>query len=457
MAKLTAEERETISRAAHNELCRRSYVDYLRLVTHDTYIPAKFHGVICTKLEAVERGELKRLIVNLPPQHGKSATISDHFPSWYLGKHPSEHIICIAYGDDLAYRFGKSNRAAVEEYGGLFNVELSTDKAEMKNWETDSGGGMISTGIGGSITGHGAQIVIIDDPIKNRAEANSETYRKKIIEEYRSTIRTRLSPDGAIIVVMTRWHEADLCAWLMEQDKWELLSFPALAEEHDQLNRKLGAPLWPEFGYTAAHYAQIKKDLGSAVFAGLYQQRPAPQEGQLIMRAWIKTIDKIPDDVGSWTISVDATFSGGADPDYVSIQAWCASGANRYLADQIRRKMGLRETIEAIREMNQRWPDTYRVLIENKANGSAIIEVLTVEIQGIIPINPKSDKVTRLQAVSPQFEAGNIFILKAEWSDDYIHELTVFPAGKHDDQVDATTQALTDMRNCTDTFAPIVF
>ena len=455
--KLNAEELNRLRNAARNELCRRSYVDYLQLITHGVYKPAPFHKYICQKLEAVERREILYIIFNLPPQHGKSSTISDHFPSWYLGKHPTERIISIAYGDDLAYRFGKNNRAAIEEYGGLFGVNLSASKSEMKNWETDKGGGMISSGIGGSITGHGANIIIIDDPIKNRAEANSDTYRKKWIEEYKSTIRTRLAPGGAIIVVMTRWDESDFCAYLVEQEGFEVVSFPALAEAGDLLGRKVGAPLWPEFGFTVKHYDQIKKDIGTSIFAGLYQQRPAPREGQLIKHGWINVIDKLPEGLGNWTISVDATFSGGADPDYVTIQAWTAAGANRYLVDQIRRKMGLRETIEAIREMNTRYPQTYRVLIENKANGSAIIEVLTAEIQGIIPINPKSDKVTRLQAVAPQFEAGNVFVLKKDWTDEYIHELTVFPNGKHDDQVDATTQALADMRNCNDTTAPIVF
>ena len=442
---LNLAEKETLKQAASNVLCRRSYIRYLQRVWHGAYQAAEFHKVICAHLEAVERGEIKKLMINVPPQHGKSWTVSDKFPSWCLGKNPARRIICVSYGDDLAYRFGKSNRAAIEEFGCLFGVSLSRQKSEIKNWETDGGGRMLSTGVGGSITGHSADILLIDDPIKNRAEAASETYRNKIISEYKSTLRTRLSPESAQIITMTRWHEADLCGWLLETQpgEWTVLSFPALAEDCDQLGRKLNAPLWPENGRTAEYYEKIKKEIGAAEFAGLYQQRPAPQSGVIFERRWVKTYKQLPAKINKWLLSWDMTFDGGDESDYVVGQVWAQSGGEYYLVDQVRAKMSYTESKKAFVALAAKYPQARGKLVEKKANGAAIIDDLKKDISGIIPIIPTESKVSRANAVAPLFEAGNVYAPEAApWVHDYIEELVTVPNAAHDDQVDATTQAL---------------
>ncbi|GBR74602.1 phage terminase protein [Candidatus Termititenax aidoneus] len=442
---LKRSEKNTINIVTYNELCRRSYLDYLQRVWYGAYNPAGFHELICKHLEAVERGKIKRLIINLPPQFGKSWTISDKFPSWYLARHPDRRVIAVSYGDDLAYRFGKNNRVAVEEFGYIFGAYLSKEKAQMQNWETTCGGGMIATGIGGAITGHGAYMLLVDDPIKNRQEADSPTYRARIWNEYRNTLLTRLHPDGAIIIVMTRWHEHDLCGLLLEseQDNWTVLSLPCLAEDNDLLGRERGAPLWPEYGYTADWAAKRKKSIGSVAWAGLYQQRPAPQEGSIIRRSWIKTYKQLPAKIDKWLLSWDMTFDGGEASDYVVGQVWAKSGSEYYLVDQIREKLSYTESKKAFKTLAAKYPQARSKLVEKKANGAAIIDDLKKDISGIIPVTPTESKVSRTNAVSPLFEAGNVYVPEAApWVYDYIEELITFPNAAHDDQVDATTQAL---------------
>ena len=244
--------------AAKYELARRHYANYVELVHHGRWQRADHLNLVCDELEKVLTGETKRLMIFMPPRHGKSMTVTKTFPSYYLGKNPNKRVIEVSYGDELAKEFGEANRAKVFEFGQkLFGINLSMSQATKTNWNLQGyDGGMISAGIGGVITGKGADLLLIDDPIKNRAEAESETFRRRAIEAYQSDIRTRLHAGGAIIIILTRWHESDLAGWLLnpengEVEDWKILSLPAICddEERDLLHRKSGQALWPAGGY----------------------------------------------------------------------------------------------------------------------------------------------------------------------------------------------------------------
>lgn len=440
--------RAELSRLAEQELARRNLADYASLTSRGAWRPVGFHHVLCDRLERVEAGTIDRLIVNMPPRHGKSMLISETFPSWYLGRNPDKRVICTAYDQALAERFGRFNRLKLDEYGPqLWGVSVSKSKASQTDWEIERrAGGMRAVAIGAGITGHGADLLIIDDPHKSAAEADSETYRERIWQEWQQTLSTRLHAGGRVVVVATRWHEDDLCARLLasEPGRWTVLSLPCEAEPDDPLGRPVGAALWPEGGYDEAWIASQKATVGSRAWAALYQQRPAAAEGNLIKREWVQRYKEPPEKFLRVVQSWDLTFSAGADNDYVVGQVWGMTATGFYLLDQHRRQMSFSDTLAAIRSMTGKWPLATAKLIEEKANGAAVLDVLRREVVGLIPIKPKTGKTERLQAVQPLYEAGNVYIpLGPIWADEFIDELVTFPAGAHDDQVDASTQALT--------------
>lgn len=377
-------------------------------------------------------------------------TITETFPSWFIGRDPSRRVIEVSYGDAFAQKFGRANRAKLEEYGpDIFGISLDPRNSSVTNWGIKGHrGGMISAGVGGSITGEGADLLLIDDPIKNREEANSETYREKLWNEWQNTLLTRLQAGGSVIVILTRWHEDDLAGRILSSEtgeEWTLINLPAEAETGDILGRAIGDPLWPEGGFDKEWMALKKREIGSQAFTALYQQRPAPQEGELIKRVWWKFYKELPSDLDEILQSWDCTFKDLKDSDYVVGQVWGRKGADRYLIDQVRARMDLPATLVAVKSLSAKHPAAHAKLIEDKANGTAVIQVLKRDIQGLIAVEPAGGKVSRLQAVSPQIEAGNVHIPDpsiAPWVHDFIEECAAFPFGKNDDQVDSMSQAL---------------
>jgi predicted phage terminase large subunit-like protein len=310
-----------------------------------------------------------------------------------------------------------------------------------------------SAGVGGGITGMGGDFIIIDDPLKNREDASSPVIREKLREWFTSTLYTRLEKDGSILLTMTRWHEDDLAGRLLKlaaqdpaADQWEVLCFPAIAEtaRHPEDVREEGMPLWPE-KYSLERLDGIKAAIGSYDWNALYQQHPAPTEGGLFKREHWQYWRELPPNLTDWVQSWDCTFKATGNSDYVVGQVWAKDGANRYLIDQVRRRMTFTETIQAIREMTKLYPKTRRKLIEDKANGSAVVDVLKKEITGLIAVEPHGGKEARAQAITAAVEAGNVFLPhRASWLGDFIEECAAFPNGAHDDQVDAMTQTLMD-------------
>lgn len=268
-------------RAARNSLL--SFVEY----THPCWQSGEHHKRICEALERVERGECKRLMIFAPPRHSKSELASKRFPAWYLGRNPSRQIIACSYNDELATDFGRSvrNLVAEDEYRDIFpGVTLATDSAAAGRWHTSAGGVYISAGVGSGITGRGASLLIIDDPIKNREEADSETVREKVWRWYTSTAFTRLMPDGVVTLMTTRWHEDDLAGRALQSESWEVVELQAVADEDTPQERAL----WPEW-YPLERLKEIRSVVGHRDWTALYQQRPCAEQGTYMRREWFET------------------------------------------------------------------------------------------------------------------------------------------------------------------------
>lgn len=445
---LTDEQKRVLAEQAKLELSRRYYKDYVVTVHHGSYQHFRHTELICNELQPIADGEQRYLLIEMPPRHGKSMTVTESFPSFFIGKNPGKRVIAAAYSDSLARKFGRLNRNKLQEFGDrVFGEKISDEKSAANNWGiSGSRGGMIATGIGGSITGEGADLMIIDDPIKNNEEAQSPTIREKIWSEWESTLSTRLHKGASVIVVMTRWHEDDLIGRLLDKSpyNWTRLRLPAIAEDDDDLlGREEGEALCPELGYDESWADLKKREVGSKTWASLYQQRPSPGEGTLFNRSWWKYYTTPPSRFDNQLISWDLTFKDADTSDYVVGQVWGKVGADMYLLDQVRGKMDFPTAVQAVRSLAKKYSRIRTILIEDKANGPAVISTLKREISGIIPVNPEGGKVVRAQAITPYLEAGNVYLpTNATFTSDLVEESAVFPNGKHDDQVDAMTQAL---------------
>lgn len=408
----------------------------------------------------------------LIPTHN-SELVSRRFPAYAFGKHPDLSIIAASYSSDLASRMNRDVQRIIDDdlYKELFpdtalygkNIRTTAKGSYLRNSDifeiVGHEGVYRSAGVGGGITGMGCSIAIIDDPIKDRMSADSPTIRQNIWDWYTSTLYTRLAPGGGVIVMLTKWHTDDLAGRLLETeragegDHWKVINFPAIAEQDEyyqgKLVRKAGDALHPE-RYPLEQLLAIKQAIGSRDWAALYQQHPIPDGGAIFKAEWLRFW--LPKDLPNFDLllsSWDMTFKEGKDNDFVVGQVWGRTGANFYLLDQVRGRWGFTETLHNFQRLAQKWPMVRRHLIEDKANGPAVIDTLRNTVAGIIPVEPCGSKVARAHAVTTYFEAGNVFIPHpsiAPWVNDFIAELTTFPSAAHDDQVDAATQAVFDMQ-----------
>lgn len=454
------------------ELARQSLVGFV-YATCPGYLMGWVHEEVCAELDAflaaVQRKASPRLLLTMPPRHGKSEIASRRFPAYALGRYPDLSIIATSYSADLASRMNRDVQRVIDDeaYSEIFpgtrlygkNIRTVASGAYMRNSDffevVGRRGGYRSAGVGGGITGMGGDVILIDDPIKDRAEADSPTIRNRVWDWYTSTLYTRLAPGGGIIVIQTRWHMDDLAGRLLEAartgegDQWRVVNFPAIAEQ-DETHRKAGEALHPA-RYPLEQLHAIRAAIGSRDWEALYQQHPTPDGGGIFKAEWLRfwLPKDLPQDFERMLISWDMTFKDGDDSDFVVGQVWGKAGANFYLLDQVRGRMGFTATLAAFQALARKWPQAQRKLVEDKANGPAVIDCLRNTVPGIIPVEPDGSKVARAHAVTTYFEAGNVHIPHPSvcgWVSEYMAELTQFPAAAHDDQVDATTQALRDMQ-----------
>ena len=442
----------SIKEQIKQELARRSYAEYVYYSHQGRWKKGKAPLYVANKvqefIEQPTKGAFDILILQMPPQHSKSMTITETLPSWYLGKYPHNRVIQASYNEETAERFCRRNKEKIREYGDIFSIKIGPIERSTEFELDNNVGRMISRGIMSGITSNPANLIIIDDPIKNRLEADSETFRDRLWEEWQNTIKTRLAAGAKVIVIMTRWHEDDLAGRILHNEKnVTLINLPCEAEENDPLGREIGQALFPEIGKDNKWLQEFKQGYktsdGSRAWNALFQGRPTAEEGNLIKRQWFKYYDKLPELVFTM-LSVDATFKDGDNSDYVSIQAWGKTNNEYYLIERYKARMDFPTTLGVIETMYAKYRP-HETIIEDKANGSAIISVLKGKISGLIGVNPEGGKVARVNAVSPLIEAGNVFLPRNV--SDMVDECASFPNGSHDDDVDAMTQALNRLRN----------
>ncbi len=389
-----------------------------------------------------------RIILSAPPRHGKSEGISKWLPTWFLYWYPELRIILSSYNHDFASKWGMKVRDEFLFNPLLKDIKIKPNVRGNSFWQTEEGGSMLCTGAGGGITGMGFNLGIIDDPIKNREDAHSPILQERLREWYPTTFYTRREPNASIIVMATRWTDADFLGYLINEDPddWIVINFPAIAEEGDEydlLERAPGEALCPE-RFTAKVLEQNRKVMGTYSFEAMYQGRPVPLKGGIIKKDWVQHYTETPNDLVDLRQSWDLTFDSSSS--YVTGQTWAKKGPNYYLLDQVRGRWEFPEQIRQIKQFREKW-GAKKIFIEKAANGAAAISTLKEEIAGIVPVtvSGKGSKEVRLIAVSGLFESRNVYIpspLNMPWVNEYIKELVTFPASANDDQVDATSQAL---------------
>lgn len=388
-----------------------------------------------------------------PPRHGKSELSTRLFPAWYLGRHPDRFVISGSYNADLATDFGRDVRDIVadEFYRAVFrNVSLRPDTRAANRWHTNKKGIYVSAGIGTGITGRGAHLGLIDDPFKDRKEAESQAVREAVWNWYTSSFYTRLMPGAAIVITLTRWHDDDLAGRLLKEmntggDRWTILNLPALAEAGDILGREEGEALWPDW-YPLTTLERIKNAIGSYNWLSLYQQRPVAEEGNIFKKSWWRYYREIPEFtfvLQSW----DTAHEEKTEADYSVCTTWGVYQNNAYLIDWFKDKLdypNLKRKAEAGYVRHK--PEA--VLVEDTAAGKPLArEFKKHSVLPVILFRPEGDKVARAHAVTPIIEGGKVFLPEfAFWTQEFIDEMGKFPKGEHDDTVDSVTQALEYLR-----------
>lgn len=448
---------------------RKDLVNFIAYTKPD-YEFSWHHVAVCREVQNFITDDNKILLLSLPPRHGKSEIISRKLPPFLYGLNPNLKIISASYGADLASRMNRDVQRVIDDplYQQVFPHVKLNDRAAvssaqfsyLRNSEifeiVNHAGSYRSTGVGGGITGMGADFLLIDDPVKNWAEALSNTFRETVWDWFSSTAFTRLEKNGKVLIVMTRWHKDDLAGRVIKMCeegniKYKNIVFEATKDvaqnPHDK--RAAGQALW-ENKYNLDQLGEIKKAVGSKVWSALYQQSPSVLDGQIFMREWmLRTYRELPEYFDTVIQSWDATFSKSTDSDFVCCQVWGRLGGKYYLLDSLRKRMSYTETKSAIKSMSAKWPRSFKKVIEKKANGAALLDDLRDDVTGMVGYTPTESKLARAHAVTPLFEAGNVLLPDpsiAPWVHDYIEELTSFPSAAHDDQVDATTQALIHLK-----------
>lgn len=409
-----------------------------------------------TFLDRVTSGEIKRLIIEMPTRIGKTEKVNVRYPAMRLEDDPTLPIIVAGYNDAFASRLSRKIKRICAG-----RVQLAEDRKSSADWETAQGGGVRAAGVGVGIAGLPAALIMIDDPTKNREDAYSKAHRDKVWEWYLEDALLRLEPHGAIVITMARRHEDDLVGRILASDDaadWTVVRLPALAEEGDPLGRALDTSICEE-RFTTEFYHKLRRTIGEVSFAALQQQTPVPASGLVFQKDWLRyyttrehpiiengfAVPFLPDvftqEIQSW----DMSFKDKAASDFVAGHVWKRAGANAYFVARTHDRLNFPATVNAVRAMSVAHPKTATKLVEDKANGPAVIDSLKHEISGLIGVEPEGDKVSRAWAITPMFESGNVWFPHpaiAPWIEKVKLEMWSFPLGAHDDDIDAMTQAL---------------
>ena len=425
----------------------------------------KVHAELTKQLQRIIDGKCRRLIIQIPPRSGKSLLSSRLLPAAYLLAHPDRYVGITSYSAELAEGFSRSARDMYRQAGGV----LDQYKQAVNDWGTQGGGGLWAAGVGGAITGRSGHLLIVDDPVKNREDAESPRLMEKLRDWYTSTLYTRLEPGvGAIVVVQTRWSENDLIGQLLEsemnvsekgRENWTILDLPAISEdlndrpqfpEHCELipdwREETGIALCPQ-RYDIDDLERIREAIGTRDFASLYQQRPAPEGGNMFDPNWWQyySHDTLMPDFQRIMLSVDCTFTNANTSDYVVGMVVGQSGNSFYVLDMVREKLDVIGTMAMIARMYKRH-NLSGTVIELAASGYAVYQMMSKKVPGLVGFKPERSKQARAAGIVPLVEAGNVYLpASATWLDAMINEFSLFPASRNDDTVDALTMAINYM------------
>lgn len=445
-----------------------------RALPHLDYLDARLVNAV----RRVEAGENVYIRISMPPRSGKSVTSSEFLPLWLLTQHPDWKIGLISHAPALAAGWGRQIRRMVEEDRIGHGLKVARDAGSVTDWETTERGGVSSRSVGQSITGRGFKVMIIDDVVKDYADAASDTKRQAVRDWWHTTARTRLEPPSLVVVIGTRWHEDDFTGWVdTAGDPFETIIFEAVATAPDRLGRAKGDPLYSPFiGETReealARWKSVEEAVGPYAWAALYQQSPHPAGGTIMHRDWFRYWTRDPNLVSefcvlfipeettglSWLDSWDIAIEDKETADYTVGQRWAKDTQDRrFLIAQSRQQTEFVDTVARMREWaeptHERGTARFvtRRLVEKAANGYAAISTLKRELQGIEGVEPKGSKEVRAMAVTPEVAAGKVYLPNPvepgnEWVFKWLDEVTAFPTAKHDDQVDAFTMALSKMQ-----------
>ena len=445
-------------RALEREKAQESFMAYIKMMWPG-FVGGRHHAIMAKKFEAIASGKLKRLIINMPPRHTKSEFASYLLPSWFLGKYPNKKIIQCSNTADLAVGFGRKVRNLVdsEQYATVFpDVSLRQDSKAAGRWATNQNGEYFAIGVGGTVTGKGADLLIIDDPHSEQEAAlasGDPTVFDRVYEWYTSGPRQRLQPGGAIVIVMTRWAEKDLTGRVMKDaamrdssDEWEVIEFPAILPS--------GNPLWPEF-WSFKELSALREELPPVKWNAQYQQAPTGEEGALVKREWWKIWEKEDPPRCEYIIqSWDTAFTKNTRSDYSACTTWGVFHLNEnpediniILLDAFQKRMEFPELKEKALSHYREWePDT--CIIEAKAAGAPLIfelRAMGIYVQDYTPVRG-NDKFVRLNSVTDLFSSGKVWAPETRWASEVIEQMASFPNGDHDDLVDSSTQALIRFR-----------
>lgn len=482
-----AAEEELIRREMLINAARRGQMLPFTTLTMPSYQVGWHHELTCKVLNLFIRKKIRRLILEEPPRHGKSELTSRRLPALWHGFYPMEEIMLATYNSDLAGDMTTDVQRIMDTpiYHEIFPLSKITPEGSVSKYSRNkhehelmplydpkSGlelirptGSMRSAGVGGSFTGRGADLILIDDPIKNREDADSTTIRENVWKFYTSTLRTRLEGVGSVLITMTRWHSDDLVGRLLEQaksdptaDQWVVLRLPAIKEDDDAPydSRQIGEALWPD-KFSVQSLMALKGSIGDRDWAALYQQRPNIEGGNIIKADWIQYYDVLPERFDVIIQSWDMATKDKQTSDFYVGQVWGRKGANKYLLDQVRGRWDFPRACEELIKLSIKWPQSYMKLIEAKANGPAVVQQLKSQVPGLVEVEPYGDKSARLNSVAPEYQAGNVWYPSpkiAPWVPHHVNELCSFPLVKNDDTVDAASQALVQFRTAGAVFAP---
>jgi len=446
-----------LEKLKEREVAQDRFIKFVEKVW-PTFISGRHHKIMANAFERVAKGELKRLIINMPPRHTKSEFASYLLPAWFLGKFPQKKVIQTSHTAELAVGFGRKVRNLVDSdvYAGIFpDLSLQADSKAAGRWNTAKGGDYFAIGVGGAVTGKGADLLIIDDPHSEQeaalAAVNPDVY-DKVYEWYTSGPRQRLQPGGAIVIVMTRWSLRDLTGQVLKAaaqrdgEEWEVIEFPAIMPS--------GNPLWPEF-WSLDELAALREELPNAKWQAQYQQNPVGNESAIIKREWWKIWEKDTPPPCDYILQTwDTAFEKTNRADYSAGTTWGVwynpddhDQPNIILLDTYRKRVEWVELKRDVLEQYRQWnPDG--MLIEKKATGAPLIYELRsmgIPVQEYTP-SKGNDKVSRLNSVSDIIASGKVWVPQTRWAEELVDEIAAFPSGEHDDLVDATTLALMRFR-----------